>query len=634
MQWLRDLLRQPAWRGIGLGLGCAVVAWLLAQLATFRGLEDWLLDGCFFYRGSRPTTARVVIVALDDDTLAHLDKPTAFLSPELAQVVTHVNQQGAAAVGLDLFVPQALSTLNDIQTAGAVGDARPLGAAILQAGNVVLPQWQTADGWQQPLFQWQLKALTQPQLGDLAFVNCTEDDDQFLRRQQLLIRDDNQGAVPQFALAVFARARKQAIAWDDAARTLRVGDQGILLDGEQKLRINYVGPAGTFPRLPFRTVFEAAKHQRPLPEVKDAIVLIGLTAGSGQDYHATPFANHYARWLASSPPAGLMPGTEVQANIIATLHDQAYIRTPLSLAALPWLLVLGVILGRAFAVLNLEWGLLLAVGHHFVWKALALLAFTWGSFRVEMVGMLLLGFLAYATTFALRWRALRRMFGVVKSEAIALALESDPRRLDLGGEEREVTVLFADIRDFTTFSENHNPHEVVALLNAYFTAVVPLIEAEEGTINTYMGDGIMVLFGAPANCPGHALRAVQAAVAMVRRVHELKPLWKQLDNEKMRIGVGVHTGKVVVGAIGSPRRLDYTAIGDTVNAAARIEAENKHFGTEILISAETYAALPDVDRARLGCTADPVESKVKGKTTHLFLHVIPVDDPTHRGGKA
>src|SRR5205823_402345 len=130
--------------------------------------------------------------------------------------------------------------------------------------------------------------------------------------------------------------------------------------------------------------------------------------------------------------------------------------------------------------------------------------------------------------------------------------------------ERQVTVLFADSRGFTDFSEAHSPHDVVALLNAYYTAIVPVIEAEHGTINTYIGDGIMVLIGAPASDPEHALHAVRAAVAMVRRVHELKEQWARLGNPAMRIGVGVHTGKAVIGSIGSPQRLDYTAIGDTV----------------------------------------------------------------------
>jgi adenylate cyclase len=292
--------------------------------------------------------------------------------------------------------------------------------------------------------------------------------------------------------------------------------------------------------------------------------------------------------------------------------------------------VFGVVLGWAFNVLSLEWGLLLAVLHHLAWRVVTLLSFSWFHWRVEMVAMYRLGFLAYAVTFALRWRQLRRMMGLVKSEAVTLALESDPRRLDPGGEKVQVTVLFADIRNFTEFSERHPAPEVVALLNDYFTAIVPLVEAEGGTVDKFIGDGLMVLFNAWGPCPDHALRAVRAARAVVRRVHELKATWARHDKEGvwakqggLRIGVGIHTGLAVVGAIGSPRRLDFTAIGDTVNTAARIEEENKSLGTEVLISAATYEALPQ-ERASLGCATIPRETYVSGRKELLHLYQVEV----------
>jgi adenylate cyclase len=134
----------------------------------------------------------------------------------------------------------------------------------------------------------------------------------------------------------------------------------------------------------------------------------------------------------------------------------------------------------------------------------------------------------------------------------------------------------------------------------------------------------MVLFGAPAACPDHALRAVRTAVAMVRRVHELKERWAALDFAGLRIGVGVHTGRVIAGTVGSRRRLDYSAIGDTVNAASRIEAQNKEFGTEVLISWETYKELPPAERQALGCAPESRPAKVKGKTEELRLHAVEV----------
>jgi adenylate cyclase len=139
-----------------------------------------------------------------------------------------------------------------------------------------------------------------------------------------------------------------------------------------------------------------------------------------------------------------------------------------------------------------------------------------------------------------------------------------------------------------------------------------------------MGDGIMVIFGAPAPVPDHAERAVRTAVALVRKVRELQPRWVELDMPQMRIGVGVHTGPVIAGTVGSLRRLDWTAIGDTVNTAARIEAKTKDLGVEILISAETYRDLPSKQRQALGCCAEAQPAEVKGKKVVLHLHAIQV----------
>jgi adenylate cyclase len=622
-------LQHPALRGVWLGLACAVAVWAISHLSLLAALEDWMLDACFILRGTRSTSARVVIVAIDDDSLRELGKPYAYMSPELAEVFVHLHKQGVAAIGLDVMVPEDMTELPDISQPGGRGDAAPMGKALELADNVVLPQWRLQGEWLRPIPQWRTRH-NDPFAGkgaDLGFINLTEDNDHFVRRQQLLAREGDEAAV-QFALALYARARGlsiDSIQWE-ADGTPVVAEQPVPLEQGQFLCINYVGPSGSFPVIPFHKVLADARAGRVSPDVagglRGAVVLIGMTARGGQDYHATPYANNSARWLPGRA-SGLTGGTEIQGHIYATLHDRAFIRTPWWLTPLPSLLIFGALLGRAFARMSLGGGFLVALGHHFAWKGVALAAFAYLNWRVPMVAMLLLGFVLYAVTFAWRWRQLRRMLGVVKSEAITLALEADPRRLDPGGEERELTVMFSDVRGFTTFSESHTPHEVVALLNAYFTAIVPVIEAHGGTINQYMGDGIMVLFGAPASCDDHALRAVKAARAMVRKVHELAEQWAKLGFTGMRIGVGINTGKAVVGAIGSARRLDYTAIGDTTNTAARIEAANKDMGTEVLISDATYQALTGNQLAELRCSKEPRPMEVKKK--QLLVHAVDAE---------
>jgi CHASE2 domain-containing sensor protein len=415
-------LRKPAWLGLGLGLIGALLSWLLVQAPLLRDLEDWLFDSSFISRGPRPTEmdsyfvsrgprpsqTRVVLIGIDDASLDKLGKLSGNLSPELAEVVRYAHDQHAAAIGIDLFIPESKSTLPDIETRGGPGDARPLGAAILDAGNVVLPQWRLEDRWERPLLQWRLKEWLKPELTDLGFINLTEDNDQFVRRQQLVIRDGN-AMVPHFALALWARARGAAITWDDEHSTLQVGGEPVPLDDEQELRINYVGPPGTFPPVPFHKILTAARKGQSWPEMNGAIVLIGITARSQQDYHSTPY--------------GLMSGTEVHAHILATLNDRAYlsdqafVRTPPEWATLLVLLVYGALLGGVLMQLRPLWSGLLAVALSFAWVGLGVAAFTYGYWRIELVALVLLGVLTCALTAAVRYWLLKRP----TSQALTLA---------------------------------------------------------------------------------------------------------------------------------------------------------------------------------------------------------------------
>jgi adenylate cyclase len=626
---IRDLFKNPGWRGLLTGIICALIVWLLSLSSMMVGLEEWTRDASFIWRGKRSTTAKVVIIGLDEKSLEQLcrRKPESFLSPELAEIVTYAHKQGASAIGLDIMVPQEMFALRDIAEEGGAGDARPMGRAVSEAGNVVLPCWPTPDGCLVPLPQWRFfqHESDRDSLTDMAFVNLLMDGDDFVRRQPLAMHaklDEDGPEVPlvPFALAVYAVSRHAKITLNDVDQPL-IDGQPIPTDSDGTMRINYVGPPRTFPHLSFQDVLEAARSGKPLPQLDGAVVLIGETAPSSHDDDATPYSNQHARWFPAKG-SGRMAGTEIHANVLATIQDRAYIRTPWWLSSLPTLLLLGAVLGHAFARLSLGRGLLLAVAHHFGWKALALGAFVWLNWSVPVAAMLLMGAILYGVTFTLRWLVVRDMFGRFKSQAIVRELEANPARMTPGGDERVLTVLFADVRDFTTFSETHPAQQVVKLLNTYFNLVVPAIEAHGGTLNQYMGDGVMVLFGAPDPYPDHAERAVRAAREMVRLVQAHMKTWAELGLPDMRIGAGINTGKAVVGVVGSRNRLDYTAIGDTTNTAARIEAQNKAFGTQILISATTRAALGDEKAKQLGCDPQGREAHLKGKRDVLMLYEV------------
>jgi adenylate cyclase len=606
-------------RGAMVGSLCGLLSWAVALLPFFRGMEDWLQDAYFAYRGPRVSTAHVVVVGIDDATLRALDKPLASISPELGEVVTYLRARGATAIGLDLMIPE---TLDRYDVARGL-DGKALGLAAGRAGNVVLPLM-IGDAGQPvlPLHTWQTGA-------PLALVELSPDADHLVRRQQLAGLVGSR-AYDQFALSLL---NVSDLAGVDSRGTPHADFQAVPLDDRGRLRINFVGPPGTLPHLSFAQVLAAARRVGPPPvdqrgrpaEIDGAIVIVGATAHSLGDYHATPYANGTLLTFWQRRPR-LMSGPEVQANLVATMVDGAYITTPWWLSSLPQVLVLGASLGWAFARMTLWQGFALAFAHHWLWKGIALFAFWYGNWRVETGVMLMTGVACYGATFAFRWMWLRkRMYGMVKGDVLARLMEDEASHPGLNGEEREVTVLFADIRGFTRYSHAHSAREVVELLNAYLEEVVPIVERHGGMVDKYIGDGVMALFGAPDDRPDHVERAVRAAVEMVERTHELRKKWVKHDFSDFRIGVGIQTGPALVGTVGSRRRLDYTAIGDTVNTAARIESANKEHRSEILIGARTYGALDSGMRRRLGCADMPASAMAHG-LTGLVVYRVDVGD--------
>jgi adenylate cyclase len=189
--------------------------------------------------------------------------------------------------------------------------------------------------------------------------------------------------------------------------------------------------------------------------------------------------------------------------------------------------------------------------------------------------------------------------------------------VDLGGEEREVTLLFSDVRGFTTMSEAMKPHDVVRVLNSYFERMVDAVFEHEGMLDKFIGDGLMAVFGAPRSDEDHAMHAVRCALEMRRMLVEVNAMLKKSNLPELAIGIGLHTGRVVVGNIGSTKRMEYTAIGDAVNLAARLESQTKEQGVDILVSEATY------ERVSSRVVADPLGSvKVKGKTTGVAIYAL------------
>jgi adenylate cyclase len=241
---------------------------------------------------------------------------------------------------------------------------------------------------------------------------------------------------------------------------------------------------------------------------------------------------------------------------------------------------------------------------------------------VLTAGLVLLGVLGWRLTGEERERArLRRLFGRYVSGQVVDALLDSGQRPELGGQSQTVTVLFSDIRNFTTISERLEAKEVVEMLNTYFERACAVLMAEGGSIDKFIGDAVMVEFGSPLPVADHAIRGVRAALALHAVAQEfagwMAARFPGRDLPPFAVGIGLHSGEAVIGNIGSPTRMEFTAIGDTVNLASRLEGMTKQLGCAILASEQTIAAAGPA--VRCGCSE---VISVKGREAPVRVHEV------------
>jgi adenylate cyclase len=398
----------------------------------------------------------------------------------------------------------------------------------------------------------------------------------------------------------------------DFGRTLDVGSASIPVDPRNRMLINYAGPGATFRHVP---VVDLLSGKLPKDTVRDRIVFVGGTAAGIYDLRVTPM----------SP---ILPGVEKHANVAANILGGQFLRRPdwveLIEAAgiLFWPVLLAWLLPRLRPLVSLAsvlacWGGLFAGVH---------LAFRAGGLWLPLVypslamGLTFVAITVYQLLTEERQRLwIKRAFQRFVSPEVVERLVENPAALQFGGEVRSLTVLFSDIRDFTGYTERHPPQEVVQMLREYLTRMVDQVIANQGTLDKFIGDAVMAIFGAPVALPDHAERACRAALAMIAELEILQARWTAEGREPFRIGIGINSGEMVVGNLGSEQLFDYTVVGDGVNLGARLESLNKEYQTKvpIIISESTYEAARDhLEVRRLG------EVIVKGKTRPVVVYEL------------
>ena len=440
------------------------------------------------------------------------------------------------------------------------------------------------------------------------------DDDGVVRRMPLLQRYDGR-LYESLGLAVARVVREGAplrfgfrgkAASASRLDYVELGESRVPVDESGAILAPFRGGVGSFPYVPASAVLRGTA---PAEQLRDAIVLVGTSAIGLLDIRATPVAKQYF-------------GVETHANVIAGILDGA-IRASPPQARMLELAVLG-----ALALLLLLLVPRLRPATAFIAVAAAATAVVaWNLFAWQMLGWSLslapsLLYLLLTSVLLLNYgyfvesrrkRRLSRIFGQYVPPDIVRDLDAGDAEASLQGESREMSVLFSDVRGFTTLSEGLSPRDLTRMMNEFLTPITAAIQERRGTIDKYMGDAVMAFWGAPLSDAAHAHHAVLAALAMVERVAEVRRVFEQRGWPPLHIGIGVSTGLMNVGNMGSQFRMAYTVLGDTVNLGSRLEGLTKQYGVQILVSEATARAAAgflwrEVDRVR-----------VKGKTESVAI---------------
>lgn len=603
--------RHFPWRSTaGPALTAATIALAVPFLPWLASLDLFFYDAWHRLAGQRAIATQTAIIAIDDASLARFsDTPLAFWQPQLGAAIATLRQVEVKTIGIDLI--QATSAETWLTSLGA-GDT-PAGRSYeapyreaLAAGGIILAAARAEGAGQADLLPpVEHQFLLPGGPDDLGLVNLEADPDGFVRHLAPVLADTAPGL--SFAARLVLAAKPDEVFAGDAT---------------QAHLIPFAGPPGTVPRISLAALTEPdAASNKDVQALRGKVVIIAADASRLQDLQLTP----YARTLPGAKPE-LMSGGEVHAQAVEAWLSQRRIATPATWVLPMAAALLGLLIATAstryrpgpVAALALALGLvcLLAslVGfEHDFWLApmpLVLgIAGAWGS-----------GLMSRAGQEARERGRLRALFARYVSDEVAELAVRDALP-DTGGQAADVTVLFLDIRNFTPLSEKLDSHEVFELLNAWLPCVCDPILAGRGNVDKFIGDAVMAVFGAPLPLADHARRAVEAAQAIALAADDFATWVEQRfpgrDLPPFAIGIGLHSGPAVVGNLGTTRRVEFTAIGDTVNVASRLESSSKELGWRIVASAATVSA------AGPGISLGGEQAvSLKGKSATLQVHEI------------
>lgn len=589
-------LRQHAETALALGLG------LLATLASlflppWQALERRGLDALTVLAAPGESSQPIVLVAINEESFEVLKLRWPWPRGTHAELLDRLTLGGAAVVAFDVLLADASDPKED----------EAFAASIRRAGNVVL----AAD-----------------------FTYAETQSARLWKRTEPLALFTDAGAVPGLATVPldpdqFVRAipGEPDAFWRQVVKILQVRVPSLAVPPlpEAGAMIRYLGATGVHPVVPYHLVLAASPE-----ELKGAFE--GRIVIVGRDLRAAPELGMAQADLFATPfiaeAGGLQSGIRIHATIVENALTGAAVRParPLAmlLANLAAALAAAAVFRRARPLVAAAAMVALAASvFGLAWAAFAH-AGTWLPYAAP-VAVVFVAWLAHLLRayFAERARReeVKRAFSLYVAPTVVDQLLADPKRLALGGEVREITIMFTDLKGFTGISEKMPPDVVSRVLTEHFTAMTDIILAHGGTVIQFIGDAIMAFWGAPLDDPDHRLHAVEAAVEMQRGMAKLRGELAAQGMPELHMRIGLNTGRAVVGNMGSRRRFAYSALGDCVNLASRLEGTNKAYGTRILIAGETAKGVGEAVALR---RVDLV--RVAGKTEAVEIFA-PADDP-------
>jgi adenylate cyclase len=564
-----------------LAIGLGVTAYATSLLRT---LDLSTVDARFAIRGAEPRPEDIVFVKIDDVTFDQLDQQWPFPRSMHGRLIDRLREGGAKVIAYDVQFTEPTTPKQD----------NALILAVERANGVVLATTEVNERGESNV------------LGGEETVRAIG-----ARAGNTTVQTDPNGVLRRFPVA-FDGLVGFPIAAVEAATGERV-DRGDA--GGKNFWIDYRGRPGTIKSYSFSKVL---RGEVPKNAFRDKIVVVGASAPSLQDFTATPVGEGHE-----------MPGAEMLANAIWTVENDFPLQgAPGFLNVL--LIVLFALVGPAtqlrlrpmlafgFAVLL---GLLFLVLAQIAFEdgLIVSVAYPMGALVLSAVGALAVTTLI--TAYERQW--VRDTFArFVPEPVVNDVLERADEDLRLVGIRREGTVMFSDLRGFTSMAETLEPEEVIEILNHYLSEMSDAIMDHGGTLVAYMGDGIMAVFGAPIEQPDHADRAVAAAEEMVTVRLDRFNEWirSQGLSEGFEMGIGINSGSVMSGQVGSERRIEYTAVGDTTNTAARLEGMTKGTPHQVFIADSTKAEMGDAERL-----AFVDEFPVRGRTAPIGVWTLPDD---------